>query len=59
MHDVLHTTQAKDLAFSYDLGSKDTTSLLPDLPGHVMEPITEGYHRSFYDYWTTIMGNGA
>jgi len=56
MHDVLHTTQARNLAFSYDLGSKNTQSLLPDLPGHVMEPFTEQFHRSFYRYWNAIMG---
>lgn len=59
MHDVLHTTQARALDFSYDLGAYDAKSLLPDLPGHVMEPITEQYHRTFYRYWYSIMDREA
>lgn len=56
MHDVLHTTKARELPFNYDLGGKNIPSLLPELPGHVMEPLTEEYHRSFYRYWTSLMG---
>jgi hypothetical protein len=37
------------------LGKKSDASLLPDLPAHVMEALTEGYHRSFYQYWSTVM----
>lgn len=56
MHDVLHTERAGKLAFNYDLGAKGQASLLPDLPGTVMEAVSERYHRSFYEYWHSIMG---
>ena len=57
MRDVLHTTRAGKLGFNYDLGGKtDRPSLMPDLPGEVMEPMTERYHRSFYRYWNLVMG---
>lgn len=56
MRDVLHTTRAGKLNFNYDLGGHRTGTLMPDLPGRVMEMVTESYHRSFYAYWATIMG---
>jgi len=56
MRDVLHTTRAAKLAFNYDLGRHATGSLMPDLPGRVMDSMTESYHRSFYAYWNTVMG---
>lgn len=55
MRDVLHTAKAGKLAFNYDLGGKETESLLPDLPGRIMPQMTEQYHRSFYRHWTALM----
>ena len=55
IRDVLHTARAGKLAYNFDLGAKRDESLLPDLPGHVMEALTEGYHRSFYHYWSVAM----
>jgi len=56
MRDVLHTTRAAKLEFNYDLGGSQTGTLMPDLPGRVMDMATESYHRSFYQYWGAIMG---
>jgi len=58
MRDVLHTAKAGTLAFNYDLGGGETASLMPDLPGTVLPAMTERYHRSFYRYWTKLMGYG-
>jgi len=52
MRDVLHTAKAGKLDFNYDLGGKEKESLIPELPGTVMEQMNERYHRSFYHYWT-------
>jgi phenylpropionate dioxygenase-like ring-hydroxylating dioxygenase large terminal subunit len=59
MRDVLHTAHAGKLAFNYDLGGADVASLMPDLPGTVMDPMTERYHRSFYRYWQALMEHGT
>lgn len=56
MRDVLHTTRAGKVGFNYELGTKSDESVMPDLPGRVMEPMTESYHRAFYRYWARIMG---
>jgi len=59
MHDVLHTTRAGKLPFNYDLGAAEQLqSVKPDLPGRVMEPMTESYHRSFYRHWNALMADG-
>lgn len=59
MRDVLHTARAGKLDFNYDLGAAQIGSLMPDLPGRVMDMSTESYHRSFYHYWSSIMGRGV
>jgi hypothetical protein len=55
MRDVLHTAQAGKLNFNYDLGGMEKSSLIPELPGCVMEQMSERFHRAFYRYWTTLM----
>lgn len=59
MRDVLHTARAGKVAFNYDLGGKEHESLIPELPGCVMEQMTERYHRAFYRYWDSIMGDAG
>jgi phenylpropionate dioxygenase-like ring-hydroxylating dioxygenase large terminal subunit len=59
IRDVLHTARAGKIPYNFDLGAKRDESLLPDLPGHVMEALTEGYHRSFYRYWGEAMSQPA
>lgn len=55
MRDVLHTSKAATLGFNYDLGGREKESLMPDLPGCVMEPMNERYQRAFYGYWSALM----
>lgn len=59
MHDVLHTAKAGKLPFNYDLGGKDKPSLMPDLPGVVMDQMNERYHRTFYRYWSDLVLSGG
>jgi phenylpropionate dioxygenase-like ring-hydroxylating dioxygenase large terminal subunit len=56
IRDVLHTNQGRHVNFNYELAREaDERSLLPELPGQILPALTEGYHRSFYRYWHSLI----